>query len=323
MRSQLINRVTSGVVAALLLLTNVLLPASPAFASTHNQGGNEDHKYTICHRGDAVKNPYQSTPVDYHSIVKHSGHDDHDGPVATTQVVAQELKDNHQKWGDIIPAIPAEDGHAAYPGQNLTAEGLAILANDCEVPSGVVDMPQPPVVDPCNPLATPAVSNVAWGEYADTDEYHWTLESDGSLTATAEYGYHFELKNGDYVDSVNFTLPTDDGRLCDAEQVTVPTELVTDELCGKNNPNYLTDSLDAVEHVTYVVNADRSVTVTADTGYTLNVNGVVVGSTYTYVAPAEMLCNATSAEPEFVDNCGVLNDYYIVKDTDHVAYYNG
>lgn len=71
--------------------------------------------------------------VDYHSIVKHAGHDNHDGLVATSEAHAQELKSKKIAWGDVIPAIPEHD----FNGQNTTEDGLRLLNNDCEMPDVV------------------------------------------------------------------------------------------------------------------------------------------------------------------------------------------
>ena len=49
-----------------------------------------------------------------------NGHDTYNGPVFPDA-----------DWGDIIPPFEAESG--SYPGQNWTAEGQAILFNNCQV----------------------------------------------------------------------------------------------------------------------------------------------------------------------------------------------
>ena len=86
---------------------------------------NED-KITICHGTNSVHNPYNSITVDQ-SAVDGEGNNDHShhtGPVATSEEVAQQLKDQKIAWGDIIP--PFGD----YPGLNWQ-EGQAIWENDC------------------------------------------------------------------------------------------------------------------------------------------------------------------------------------------------
>jgi hypothetical protein len=92
----------------------------------------DDHKVTICHRTDSVTNPYVQESVDVDSADGNTGNDNgqgdhsqHTGPVATSQDVAQSLKDNKQNWGDIIPP------HDNYGGLNWTAEGQAVYNNGC------------------------------------------------------------------------------------------------------------------------------------------------------------------------------------------------
>lgn len=97
-------------------------------------------KVSICHRDNNVDQPYgpKKITVSVRSIFKEKGHDSHDGPVATSAVVAQELKDAHTKWGDIIPAFYYRDGETIkhYDGKNLET-GSAILNNDCQYPADV------------------------------------------------------------------------------------------------------------------------------------------------------------------------------------------
>ena len=90
-----------------------------------------EHKYTICHATNSATNPYVMITVDYNSIVKKAGHDGHDGPIATSEKVAAELKSEKISWGDVIPAIAEHD----YAGKNFTSEGILLLNNDCEMPN--------------------------------------------------------------------------------------------------------------------------------------------------------------------------------------------
>ncbi len=129
------------VIAGFVLAGMVLLGAQfagPAFAA-------KQPKVTICHRTDAVKNPYVRETVALSSVDGNLGNDhghgdhfaEHTGPVATSEAVAQALKDAGQKWGDIIPL------NAAGTQLNWDADGQAIFNNDCNyVP------PPPPVLDP-------------------------------------------------------------------------------------------------------------------------------------------------------------------------------
>jgi hypothetical protein len=83
----------------------------------------------ICHRTNSNTNPYVVINPDINSIViKKSGHDSHNGPVWDPT-----LKDQHIKWGDIIPPFDWDDGEH-YDGKNWTAEGIAIWENGCQIP---------------------------------------------------------------------------------------------------------------------------------------------------------------------------------------------
>lgn len=93
-------------------------------------------KVQICHRDNNVNQPYgpKRDEVSVSSIFSNNGHDDHNGPVATSVAVAQALKNNHQNWGDIIPPFYYKVGNTThfYAGQNWTTDGQAIWGNDCQ-----------------------------------------------------------------------------------------------------------------------------------------------------------------------------------------------
>lgn len=103
------------------------------------QGGNpkndtNEAKVTICHRTDAVNNPYVRISVSVNAAngEQHDDHSSHTGPVASSFDVATALKKSHTKWGDIISAYPG------YAGYNLTGGGQAMLDNGCKYPAKVV-----------------------------------------------------------------------------------------------------------------------------------------------------------------------------------------
>jgi len=105
------------------------------------KAGDQDR---ICHRTASHTNPYVQITVDQSAIFNNgivpNGHGTHTGPVFPS--VGPD-----GKWGDIIPAF---DG---YPGQNLTAQGLAILNNGCKVP-GPPTTTTPPTSPPTSPPTT-------------------------------------------------------------------------------------------------------------------------------------------------------------------------
>jgi hypothetical protein len=130
-----IRLLIGGFSSAILLAFGSVGIAAAAECPTgsHEQGNN--CKVTICHRTDSVKNPYTKPDVDVDSIGggKDEGegdHTTHTGPVATSETLAQGLKDSNQKWGDIIPPF------GQYPGYNWTAEGQAVYNNGCNYITG-------------------------------------------------------------------------------------------------------------------------------------------------------------------------------------------
>jgi hypothetical protein len=95
------------------------------------QPGNED-QVTICHRTDSATNPYSTITVDVSAVDGVAGNQpgadhfgEHTGPLASSEAVAQQLKDDGIEWGDIIPPIPGVHGGLNWP------EGQAMLENNC------------------------------------------------------------------------------------------------------------------------------------------------------------------------------------------------
>jgi LPXTG-motif cell wall-anchored protein len=109
-------------ILALFLIAagSICLLGAPA-AANHNGGS-----VTICHRTDADNNPYVQISPDEAAVdgaaPAHGDHFlEHQGPVWDDT-----LKDQHIKWGDIIPPVP---GH--HNGLNWTVAGQAIYNNGC------------------------------------------------------------------------------------------------------------------------------------------------------------------------------------------------
>jgi hypothetical protein len=173
----------------LLLSTNsLILPMASVKADpkpdvicptgSHLQGNN--CKVTICHRTDSATNPYTNPDVDLASVDGDSTNDngqgdhfaEHQGPVATSETVANGLKDSHTEWGDIIPPVTGVE-----PGLNWTAEGQAIYNNGCAYipPTDVcpniegvqTEVPEGKVLDENGDCVTDVCPNV---EGVQTDE---------------------------------------------------------------------------------------------------------------------------------------------------------
>ena len=112
----------------------------------------QEDQVTICHRTNSVTNPYEQITVD-ESAVDGEGENDHTshtGPVATSESVAQALKDDKENWGDIIPNV-----------LNWTTEGQAVYNNDCEYIQEEEPTPPPPPVatHSATPSSTPKDNN--------------------------------------------------------------------------------------------------------------------------------------------------------------------
>jgi LPXTG-motif cell wall-anchored protein len=91
-------------------------------ASATPKDENGEHKLTICHRTNSDTNPYVINTPDVSGVEK--GHGGHTGPVWNPT-----LKQQHIKWGDIIPPFDAMPN-----GYNWDGDGQAIWNNGCNVP---------------------------------------------------------------------------------------------------------------------------------------------------------------------------------------------
>lgn len=135
---------------------------SPAVFATHRlghtQGTGNDGNVTICHRTNSVTNPYIKQTVSESAvdgIAGNSGNEadhygEHQGPLASSEAVAQSLKDAKIEWGDIIPPVAG-----VHSGLNWTVQGQAMYNNNCNY--------VPPVITPGSPPSTPGTPQTPGG----------------------------------------------------------------------------------------------------------------------------------------------------------------
>lgn len=152
-----------GVLAALMVMTAMVPAASADRPDNPGKPGEEQHQpVTICHRTNSNSNPYVQITVDDDAVDGKGGADhygEHQGPVWNAT-----LKDQHIKWGDIIPPVSPH-----HEGLNWTEEGRAIYDKDCvagtpeepptttttEPPTTTTEPPTPPTTEP--PVVEPPV----------------------------------------------------------------------------------------------------------------------------------------------------------------------
>lgn len=114
MKKYILYGAIAGAIAVILMF------ATTVFATNNNN-------ITLCHRTASQQNPYTKITVDKNSANgfpsnNNSDHGNHNGSVFPAA-----------NWGDIIPPFE-QDILPDYPGKNWTAEGQAILRNDCNIP---------------------------------------------------------------------------------------------------------------------------------------------------------------------------------------------
>lgn len=127
-RSRSLHLLTVAALVAAPVVTTSVAVAAP--------GGSGTAKIRICHRTNAVTNPYVSIEVAQSSVDGNGGNDkgqgdhylNHLGPVWTSSTP------KGADWGDIIPPIPG-----VHDGRNWTVQGQAIWSAGCR-PVDVTDL---------------------------------------------------------------------------------------------------------------------------------------------------------------------------------------
>lgn len=159
---------------------------------TQTKSGNstpcgEEEKVSICHRSNSATNPYQYITVNKSSVDGISGNSgqsadhygEHQGPIASSEAVANQLKDDKIEWGDIIPPVAG-----AHNGYNYTVIGQAMLANGCnfaKVADASVSTTQPT----CQTAATLAYGSTTNASFTSGTPNGTTGPGSYSVTVTA------------------------------------------------------------------------------------------------------------------------------------------
>jgi hypothetical protein len=211
--------------ASVLLLALTLGLALPKMASATQVS---EDKVTICHRTNSATNPYVKITVDVSAVdgQGNNDHSQHTGPLVSSTADAQTLKDNHVKWGDIIPPVEGVTDGLNWPA------GETVLENGClggteltEVVPAAVTFTAP-TCDAKGSYTIPTTEHVQYkvnGQVVAAGTY--SAENGSTVTVTAEATEGFFIGDETTDSWTNtFTAPTNCGHVLSAvTQVQAPT----------------------------------------------------------------------------------------------------
>ncbi|MDB5180159.1 MAG: hypothetical protein JWN12_791 [Candidatus Saccharibacteria bacterium] len=212
-------------------------------------------KVTICHGTNSVTNPYESITVDADAVDgvgKGDHYGEHQGPLASTTAVAQQLKDTHTEWGDIIPPLAG-----VHDGLNWTTEGQAIYNADCIVPTVHTQVTptynsstytcntETYTVEGTNTLTLTGQEGVVWTITKGTDTQ--TLEAGTGFNGQPPYGVGTytisgaDASSSDLVDvtpvTATLTFVSADSIECAAPPIVVAPSATVTSVCTADGPN--------------------------------------------------------------------------------------
>lgn len=246
------------------------------------------HKVVICHANDSVKNIYNSIEIDVDSIVRRSGHSDHDGPVAYSKDRAIQLKDSNTDWGDIIGEFDYRDkqgthhfgGLNYYDGvddPNLAGIGGAMLANGCNFLTIIREIEAPafgnPTCDRDGGYFIPTVSGVKFYDSSNNllqpGRHMMPAGTSIAVNAVADVG-NFIAKNVITTWDHEFVVETD----CEVEdEITTPTA-----------PKFIDPTCDVLG--SYEIPTVEGVVYKIDGKTVTGIHEVINGSSVTIIAEA-------------------------------------
>lgn len=171
-------------------------------------------------------------------------------------------------------------------------------------PAPAPDVIQIPAIPAINDLC--GTGNAVWVIPTDTTTIHWALNNQNHLIATAQTGYVFSNNQSTY----DFGVAPETNTAPCIVKLPKPSVQPVDP-CGANNATW---SVPPSAFYTVKQNANRSVTLTAKTGYVFDdgsANGV---KSYTVAAPQDSgaLCQSEPIPaPMPVDPCGLNNAFWV------------
>jgi len=144
------NRGRRYAILALISATLAALAAGTLGVLSASGAPTPEPKVTLCHRTADTKMPYVEITVNSNAIANvilgQNGHATHTGPIFPDTGA-------DGKWGDIIPAFNIPPN--SFGGLNNTTQGLAILANGCEIPGPPPTTGPPTTAPPTSPTTAP------------------------------------------------------------------------------------------------------------------------------------------------------------------------
>lgn len=185
------------------------------------------------------------------------------------------------------------------PRHDSTAPPVSMCPAPDDGPDVITAPAAPPVNDPCG------TGNATWVLPANTVSIHWSLDGRNHLIATAQPGYIF-TGNRAFIDFD--VAPETNTAPCIVKIQKPPVQL--SDPCGVHNAVWIVPTSDRYT-VTQLPN--RSVTITAQPGYTFD-DGTSAGTkSYTIPAPQDSgtLCwSEPIPQPTPIDPCGINNAYW-------------
>lgn len=297
------NRVGAGLIAFAMVLAQVLLPVSSAYATGHSTAG--------ASKGDKVETPSSDDEPKKVFVCKYVTTPG--GDEVASNIISVSIANKNYEPGDLF--VDAQDLSYVLSFDTGQAEPSTTA---CPTFTAA---PVPQSTDPCNLADSPLVSNVAWLPYSDTEKYSWTLNTDGTLTVTAKTGYFFKTSSSSFVSSITYTLPLDSGRVCIPEdaKVSLPVPSTTDP-CGPENASWA-EQTPAAEY-SWSTNEQDELIATAKVGFYFMISGqkqtvVNFGQAKESgtLCPTPKICTAV---PTTLSTNKVVNGWNVPSDAEYV-----